>query len=125
MSTQHLLQAGKAVGILGGVAPEAGCMLHQYLIKETQIQLTAQSDQEHLETFHLALPQGITDRTDFLQNLSSLNPALGAFEVMKLFDLLGEARDETIVVGIPSNTFHVPEIFEKLKLMINILQTSF
>ena len=100
MMTHHV-----AIGIVGGVGPEAGCLLHQYVVEETHQQLHTTHDQDHFESFHLSLPGLISDRSEYLLHHSHENPAEGVYQVLQLMEQLGSARHEMVVTGIPCNTF--------------------
>lgn len=109
----------KAIGILGGVGPEAGVCLEQYILEETRKQRTTTKDQDHIQTFHLSCPNLIADRTAFLKHIDEHNPAEGAFKVLQLFETMAEHEEEELYVGIPCNTFHAQEIFGELRQMIS------
>lgn len=108
-----------AIGIIGGVGPEAGCMLNKLIIEETQDICNARCDQEHLECYHISMPQIIEDRTKYLIEHNCENPAHGAFQALSLLEDIGKIRQDTIYTGIPCNTFHSPEIFQELERLIN------
>lgn len=115
------MHAKKAIGILGGVGPEAGVCLEHYILEETRKQNKPQSDQDHIPTFHLSCPDLISDRSAYLslKNLSAQNPAEGAIEVMALFEVMAEHQDEDLYVGIPCNTFHARKIFQELESLMS------
>jgi len=110
----------KAIGIIGGVGPEAGVCLEHYILEETRKQNNPKSDQEHIPTFHLSCPELISDRSNYLslKNVGIENPAEGALEVLKLFEVMAEHQHEELYVGIPCNTFHAAKIFQKIEFQI-------
>ena len=115
------MHAKKAIGILGGVGPEAGVCLEHYILEETRKQNHPQSDQEHIQTFHLSCPDMISDRSTYLnfKNSDAQNPAEGAIEVLELFEIMAAHQHEELYVGIPCNTFHAAKIFQKLEALMS------
>ncbi len=97
------------IGIIGGVGPEAGTLLHRYVIEETA-NVGVSCDQDHRRVYHLSDSPSITDRTKFLKGEVDENPAEGAFKVGKILDDIGFAVGR-LVVGVPCNTFHSPKIW--------------
>ena len=74
------LHSTNLIGILGGVGPLAGVLLHEKIVKGTK----AKSDQDHFDIVHMCLPQYVSDRTDYLlavaddsKQATLPNPALG------------------------------------------------
>lgn len=93
------------IGIVGGMGPYAGLDL----LKKVYDSTVAGTDQEHLDTILLSLSSRIPDRTEFLLGKVSLNPAIPIAEVLIRLDRAGAG-----VAGIPCNTTHVPEIFDRI-----------
>jgi len=96
----------RTIGIVGGMGPQAGVMLHEAIVRHT----SAKIDQEHLSVILMTFPQDIQDRTQYLCGLTSENPAHKIVEVIKKLDLAGAE-----VIGIPCNTSHAPRIFDQIQ----------
>ncbi len=107
------------IGILGGMGPEAGCLLHKHLIDITKLLMEPTRDQEHVQIFHLAWPALMSDRTEFLMNQEPINPAMGAFQVLELFELIAKHNKQQLILGIPCHTFHAEPILTKLKQLMS------
>ena len=105
----------KTVGIIGGVGPEAGRLLHGYIIKETP---DVNCDQDHLDVVHISASSSITDRTKFLLGEVDENPAEGVIKVVELMNLISESTRKKIVAAVPCNTFHAKPIFNQLTKLI-------
>ena len=97
------------IGIIGGVGPYAGIDL----VKKIFDQTFAKKDQDHLPLILLSDPNQITDRTEYLFGRVEINPgeALGDI-ACKLSDI------GALVIGIPCNTAHAPEIFNIIRLRL-------
>src|SRR5690349_15710985 len=87
------------IGIVGGVGPEAGGILYQYITMYT----SASCDQEHLSVILMSFPKYIADRTDFIKGKTAANPACEIAAVIRKLYMAG-AR----IMGIACNTSHVP-----------------
>ncbi len=108
----------KIIIIGGGVGPQAGTVLHNYIIENT---LTNGTDQDHLDIYHFSRSSDIPDRTESLKNGTAENPAKGMYKTFKIAASAIGLSKKNAVGGIPCNTFHAPEIFEKFtKLMVGI-----
>ena len=117
-------------GIVGGVGPMAGVKLHEKIIQFTP---TNGTDQSHFCVHHVSQSQYIPDRTKFLlseqktnvnghrgeandgSDLRSssditTNPAYGATQAVQNL-IQSTPRYHTLLVGVPCNTFHAPEIW--------------
>lgn len=96
----------------GGVGPMAGVDLHKKIINNTK----ATSDKDHLNVFHFSFSSYIEDRTEFLKGNVLTNPAIGMFETIQYlyesFNHEEEYGTKKVVLGIPCNTFHAPQIFD-------------
>lgn len=108
-----LFTKSKVIGIVGGMGPQAGASLYERIISHTQ----ATSDQEHLSVVLMAFPENIVDRTLFLENQISINPA---YEIARIIEKLTISGAQ--VIGIACNTSHSSPILnviiseiEKLK----------
>lgn len=108
----------KMIGIVGGVGPEAGTLLHRYVIAEAALQKSIQRDQDHLIVQHISASPWIPDRTDFLLEKHQENPANGAFRVIRILEDTAKSLGRQCVVGVPCNTFHAKPIFEELTKLI-------
>jgi len=106
----------KVIIIGGGVGPQAGTLLHNYIIENT---LTNGTDQDHLNIYHFSRSSDIPDRTISLENGSAIEPALGMYKTFKIAAAAIDVVKKHAVGGIPCNTFHAAEIFEKFELKMN------
>jgi len=104
----------RVIIIGGGVGPQAGTLLHNYIIENT---LTNGTDQDHLDIYHFSRSSDIPDRTDSLKNGTSENPARGMYNTFQIAASAILTANRSAVGGIPCNTFHAPEIFNKFKKM--------
>jgi aspartate racemase len=93
----------KVIGVLGGCGPYAGLQLVKNIFDQT----IAGTDQEHLPVYLSSVPGDIADRTAYLLNPATENPA---FSIAGLLSKLEEAGAE--VAGIACNTSHAPAIYE-------------
>ncbi len=98
----------KIIGIGGGVGPEAGIGLHKKIIEQTD---SGGTDQGHIEVYHLSRSHDIADRTEFLLKHVDNNPAEGMFNTAQALTSVADETEKELVLGIPCNTFHAPEIF--------------
>ena len=105
----------KIIIIGGGVGPQAGTVLHNYIIENT---LTDGTDQDHLDVYHFSRSSDIPDRTDSLENGNVEKPALGMYKTFKIAASAINTAQRHAVGGIPCNTFHAPEIFKKFEKLI-------
>src|SRR5215831_5906081 len=95
----------RVIGIVGGMGPEAGITVFNYIIAHTK----ARTDQEHLSVMLMSFPKHIVDRTLFLEGQVSVNPAYSVAQVVRKLEKAGAA-----VVGIACNTSHAPAIFDTI-----------
>ena len=105
-----------SIGIVGGVGPVAGTLLHAF-VNEAAVQAGARRDQEHPSVIHISHPAGIPDRTAFLNRDSEINPAEGAFAVASAIAALS-SQFGRVVLGVPCNTFHAPAIWDRFTTLI-------
>ncbi|TYZ68545.1 hypothetical protein PybrP1_008595 [[Pythium] brassicae (nom. inval.)] len=135
------------VGILGGVGPAAGVLLHQTLLQHTA---SGGVDQGHLSVCHLSCSADIANRIVFLQAVETEeqeqrqrngqllplqssgsgseadrsvvrgveNPAVG---MARTFELLRALRTP-VVVGVPCVTFHAAPIWREFRRRIETQQ---
>ena len=130
-SVSNVEKSPKVVcGIVGGVGPMAGVKLHEKIIQFTP---TNGTDQSHFCVHHVSQSQYIPDRTKFilseqktnvnghrgeandgsdLRSSSDIttNPAYGATQAVQNL-IQSTPRYHTLLVGVPCNTFHAPEIW--------------
>lgn len=97
------------IGIAGGMGPMAGVKLSEKIIAQT----IATNDQEHLPQILYSAPNRIGDRTEYLLGIIADNPAI---EISKIIITLSEMGAS--VVGLPCNSAHAPEIFDKIKALL-------
>lgn len=105
----------KVIIIGGGVGPQAGTLLHNYIIENT---LTNGTDQDHLDVYHFSRSSDIPDRTDSLKNGTVEKPALGMYKTFKIAASAIDIAKKHAVGGIPCNTFHAPKIFKKFEKLM-------
>lgn len=96
----------------------AGLALHKKILENT---LSDGSDQSHLCVYHYSCPAMIPDRTAWLlDNELNEDPALGMAEVFASASRALKSR--RAIAGIPCNTFHAPQIFDRFSGMIKSFQ---
>ncbi len=105
----------KAIIIGGGVGPQAGVVLHNYIIENT---LTDGTDQDHLDVYHISRSSDIFDRTQALFYGRPELPAEGMLRTFKIADTALKTAKKTGVGGVPCNTFHAPAIFDRFKKLV-------
>ncbi len=98
------------IGIIGGVGPYAGLDLVSKILDNTR----ANHDQEHIPLLLWSLPNQISDRTEYLEGKSTINPGIELARLTKQAISSG-AR----AIGIPCNTAHVPDILNHVSNSIN------
>ena len=102
----------KAIGIIGGVGPYAGLDLNKKVFDNMQ---TNGTDQDYLDVYLVSQPSDITDRTLYLRNEESTNPAEGLFRAALKLNEIGAA-----VIAIPCNTAHSIKIFDRVKELMSL-----
>lgn len=106
------------IGILGGVGPAAGLLLHQIILNHTENDGT---DQGHLDVCHLSRSGDTTDRTQFLLQTPPIrkeqkmlaNPAHGMARTLAMLGTAVAQRQTMAVAGVPCNTFHAAPIWNE------------
>ena len=93
------------IGVVAGVGPFAGLDL----LTKIAAQTVARTDQEHLTVLSISQPSAIPDRTAFLLGKSGINPAQPILAQLEQLEQLGAT-----VAGIPCNTAHAPQIFDRI-----------
>lgn len=110
-----MLQKAALIGIIGGMGPEAGRILHGLIIEETKkVRLVAQ-DQDHCNILHFSLPSLIPDRATYIFDQSQKNPVDVIIQIVKSMALVAEKFNSPIKAIIPCNTFHAPILYDDLK----------
>jgi aspartate racemase len=105
----------KIIIIGGGVGPQAGTILHNYIIENT---LTNGTDQDHLDIYHFSRSSDIPDRTIAIESGNYEEPATGMYRTFQAADAAIQYSGKNAVGGIPCNTFHAPEIFNKFETLM-------
>jgi aspartate racemase len=91
------------IGIIGGMGPYAGTYLANLIFDHT----IAKKDQEHLPVVLLSDTDKIDDRTEFLLNISKVNPAHVILNNILQLESFGAK-----IIGISCNTAYAPEIYD-------------
>ena len=112
MSQQRL------IGILGGLGPEAGRLLHGYIIEESMCQKTITCDQDHYDIIHLSLPSLIPDRAGYIFDNTQPNPTPIIYKILRSMKNMADAYGRALSVCIPCNTYHAPVLFAPLIEML-------
>jgi aspartate racemase len=97
------LEKDQVIGIVGGMGPEAGIALCNYLLQAP----LAVEDQRHLSFMLMSFPAHITDRTAFLEGSSITNPAYAVAGIITRLEKAGAG-----IIAIACNTCHAPEIYD-------------
>lgn len=103
----------KIIGILGGMGPEAGCLMHRYVNSQARNILITIKDSDHPEIIHYSMPQHITDRSAFLLGHTDINPADELIKQAFLLNDTGKNLNKNIIACVSCDTFHTPRIWEK------------
>ncbi|KDO26275.1 hypothetical protein SPRG_08350 [Saprolegnia parasitica CBS 223.65] len=112
------------VGILGGVGPAAGLVLHQEILRNT---LNDGTDQGHLDVVHISRSADMAARPAYLAQLEAgdtehddaiENPAYGMARSLSMLVLAAQARSARLVVGVPCNTFHASPIWDTFAALV-------
>ncbi|MBL6448213.1 aspartate/glutamate racemase family protein [Fulvivirga sp. 29W222] len=96
------LEQDNVIGIVGGVGPQAGLAMYDYILRYTK----AAKDQDHLSVVLMSFPRHIADRTAFLDDPLRPNPAYNIARVILNLEQAGAK-----VVGIACNTSYAREIY--------------
>ncbi|KAF0717978.1 Aste57867_1985 [Aphanomyces stellatus] len=103
------------LGILGGVGPAAGLVLHQTILHHT---LNGGTDQGHLNVLHISRSADIAARPDYLhqhgqRELTTTieNPAVGMTRNLRMLERAAKVQSAKLIVGVPCNTFHASPIW--------------
>ncbi|MCX2492864.1 amino acid racemase [Pedobacter sp. PF22-3] len=93
----------QVIGIVGGMGPEAGIALCNYLLHNP----AGNADQGHLSFMLMSFPSYITDRTAFLEGSCATNPAYAVAGLITRLEMAGAT-----IIAIACNTCHAPEIYD-------------
>lgn len=119
MPTRATSNGEKIISIIGGVGPEAGTLLHRFVIEETSNQKRVERDQDHLFIYHVSVSPWITDRTNYLLGEHDQNSAIGASKVVEVLSNIAKSLKMKCVVGVPCNTFHAKPIFKEFLNLVD------
>lgn len=95
-------QKDQVIGIVGGMGPEAGIALCNYLLHNP----LGAADQCHLSFMLMSFPSHIADRTAFLEGNCTTNPAYAVAGLIAKLEMAGAN-----IIAIACNTCHAPEIY--------------
>jgi len=111
------------IGILGGLGPMAGCLLHRAILENT----ASSCDQEHLDVIHVSM-SSLLDRNDRIAGFTTylldptsrdvINPGTEMARVVTSIKSAAAAihgDSSSVVVGVPCNTSHSPLIWSVLE----------
>eukprot|EP01083_Nonionella_stella_P065785 172644_1 len=109
------------VGILGGVGPAAGVLLHELVLRHTD---NGGTDQGHVDVIHLSRSHDTTDRTQYLLRVNAdhemVNPAEGMARTAAMLGHCAQQRKARVVAGVPCNTFHAPRIWNEFVRLVQV-----
>lgn len=108
----------KIIGILGGMGPEAGCIMHRYINQAAKEILKTARDDDYPDIIHMSMPQEIPDRTDFLLGLTEENPGLALGDIAILLAGMAETINKSIVACVSCDTFHANPIWHAFSAKI-------
>ncbi|MDR2071268.1 MAG: amino acid racemase [Treponema sp.] len=97
------------IGIIGGVGPYAGLDFFRNILNNT----VTSCDQDHVGTVLISCPALIPDRTNYLLDEETENPAFGMFECANQLAVAGVKY-----AGVACNTAHAKRIFEPFTAMV-------
>ncbi len=109
-----MLQKAAIIGIIGGMGPEAGRILHGLIIEETKKLRQVEQDQDHCDVLHFALPSIIPDRATYIFDQTQPNPVDILIEMVRSAVAMGKRFNRPIISVVPCNTFHAPILFDDL-----------
>lgn len=109
-----MLQKAAIIGIIGGMGPEAGRILHGLIIEETKKLRHVGQDQDHYDVLHFALSSMIPDRATYIFDQSQPNPVDVLIDIVKSAVSVGKKFKRPMIGVVPCNTFHAPVLFNDL-----------
>ncbi len=95
--------AGRCIGIVGGMGPEAGVALSSKVIAETD----SSSDSGHLPQILFSFPSLTPDRTAFITGEIKNNPGYIIADLIERLERAGAT-----IAAIACNSAHAPQIFD-------------
>ena len=108
----------KIICIVGGLVPEAGTLLHRFILEETSYHKKIERDQDHLFVYHISVSPWVTDRTNYLLGKHNENSAKGACQIIEILNTISISLNMKCVAGVPCNTFHATPIFNEFIKLI-------
>ncbi len=96
------------------MGPKAGITLFDGILQNTP----AFIDQHHIPVVMISYPNQITDRTEFLEGKTVINPAFSIAKVIQQLEVAGAK-----VVGIACNTSYAPPIFDVIQAELRALHS--
>lgn len=114
-----MLQKAAIIGIIGGMGPEAGRILHGLIIEETKKLRHVSQDQDHCDVLHFGFPSMIPDRATYIFDQTQPNPVDVLIEIVRSAVFMGKKFNRPILSVVPCNTFHAPillnDLMERIK----------
>jgi len=105
----------KIIAIIGGMGSASSLFLHEKILSTAVLTKKMESDGDYPDVIHLSLPSGIPDRSEFLLDKSSSNPALIIHDFLTGLERMAEVLHREMIVVVACNTFHAPPIWDVLK----------
>ncbi len=102
------------VGIIGGLGPEAGRLLHGIFIEDMVRRFHVDRDQDHLDIIHLSFPGTIPDRASYIFDPSKPCPNEGIYPLLTHMAAMGRTYQRHVYVMIPCHTYHAPILYDDL-----------
>lgn len=102
---------GLSVGIVGGLGPYAGLDL----IRKLHDSVDVHSDQDYPDVIMVSVPRVIPDRSRYILNPHTQNPAVGIIYCVEKLAKAGATH-----IGIPCNTAHSPIIMNQVRAYIEL-----
>lgn len=106
------------IGIVGGLGPEAGRLLHGILITEMTRRFGAERDQDHLDIIHLSFPAQVPDRGTYIFDQSAPCPNDGVLPILTHMASIGKSYGRPVYAVIPCHTYHAPILYDDLTARI-------
>lgn len=94
------------IGVIGGMGSSASVLFEQMIQEQATSRCIQQPD-----LVHIAMSRRVPDRTEFLLGFADENPADFASEVALGVQTLSRAYYKRMVICVPCNTFHAPQIW--------------
>jgi len=100
-----------AIGIIGGLGPYAGLDL----IRKLHDSVDSRSDQDFPDVYMVSVPRLIPDRSRYIANPDTENPAVGIMYCIEQLAKVGATH-----IGIPCNTAHAGIIMNQVRCFLAI-----